>query len=145
MGEMLGGVKNTSDGNITQTDLTKIIEAIQFIKASWFNDLGLQANYNMKRESLSESEVALNEDVMLPLVDNMLEMRRIHFDKVNQKFGTKISVELNSSWLNTRKSVNLGIEAMEKEVKTDKEEVHSGGQEEKDDKGSEDVETDNKD
>lgn len=118
MRDEMGGVTLHNQGSV-QTELTKIIEAIQFVKASWFNDLGLQANYNMKRESLSESEVALNQDVMLPLVDNMLEMRKIGVDEVNKMFGTNISVELNSSWKNTHMTAELSIEAMKKESEKD--------------------------
>lgn len=115
MSDEMGGVSVHNQSSV-QTELTKIIEAIQFVKASWFNDLGLQANYNMKRESLSESEVALNQDVMLPLVDNMLEMRKIGIDEVNKMFGTNISVELNSSWKNTHMTAELSIKSMKKEV-----------------------------
>lgn len=116
MGEELGGVKSQGETNVSQTDLTKIIEAIQFIKASWFNDLGLQSNYNMKRESLSESEVALNNDIMLPLIDNMLEMRRIGFKKVNEMYDLNIQVDLNSSWINTHKMAELSVEQAEAAV-----------------------------
>ena len=84
-------------GTASQT-ITNLIEYHQYIKASWFNDLGLNANYNMKRESLNSNESQLNDDMLLPLIDDMLNQRKIALDKVNKMFGTNITVELSSSW-----------------------------------------------
>lgn len=84
-------------GSASQT-ITNLIEYHQYIKASWFNDLGLNANYNMKRESLNSNESQLNDDMLLPLIDDMLNQRKIALDKVNKMFGTNITVELSSSW-----------------------------------------------
>jgi hypothetical protein len=52
----------------------------------------------MKRESINSGESQLNNDALLPLVDNMLKCRQEGFDRVNEKYGTNIKVELNSSW-----------------------------------------------
>lgn len=78
--------------------LTNLIEFEQYIKASFFNEIGLNANYNMKRESLNSSESQLNNDALLPLVDDMLKCRQTGAEKVNEMFGTNISVEFASSW-----------------------------------------------
>lgn len=80
------------------TTIQNIIELEQYLRATWFNDLGLNANYNMKRESINSGESQLNNDALLPLVDNMLKCRQEGFDRVNEKYGTNIKVELNSSW-----------------------------------------------
>lgn len=74
------------------------IECIQYQKASWFNELGLNANYNMKREAINDAESGMNEDSLLPLVDDMLENRKRGVEKINKMFGTNITVELDSSW-----------------------------------------------
>ena len=78
--------------------ITNLIEFEQYWKASVFNELGLNANYNMKRESLNSEESQLNNDALLPLVDDMLKMRRDALEKVNEMFGTDISVDFASSW-----------------------------------------------
>ena len=96
----IGGFNVSMDNSASNSDLTKIIEVIQFIKGSWFNDIGLQSNYNMKRETLTSSEVALNNDILSPLIDNMLFNRRQAIEKINKMFGVNWSVELNSSWKN---------------------------------------------
>lgn len=79
--------------------LTDLIEFEQYLRAGWFNDLGINANYNMKRESISPNEAQLNDDALLPFVDDMLEMRRIGIKKVNEKYDLDIEVNLSSSWL----------------------------------------------
>lgn len=85
---------NTGSNNL----LTSIIELQQYLRASWFNDLGLSSNYNMKREAINSNESQLNEEMLHPLVDNMLFSRQEALDKINTMFGTNIKVRLSSSW-----------------------------------------------
>lgn len=82
----------------THKTITELIELRQYIKASWFNELGLQANYNMKREAINSTEGQLNEDGLVPLVADMLECRQEFADGINDMFGTDISVELSGAW-----------------------------------------------
>ena len=76
----------------------QFIELEQYIKASCLNEIGLNANYNMKRESLNSAESALNDDYLIPLIDNMLYCRQSFIEGVNTMFGTHFSVELHSAW-----------------------------------------------
>lgn len=78
--------------------ITQLIELVQYYKASMYNELGLNANYNMKRERLNLGEVSMNVDVLLPYVDNMLKERQNAVEKINEMFNTEISVKLASSW-----------------------------------------------
>lgn len=77
---------------------TDLIEYQQYLRASWYNEIGLNANYNMKREKLSTTESQMNNDALLPLVDDMLQNRKECLEKVNAMFGTNITVEFDSSW-----------------------------------------------
>lgn len=86
-----------TDNSIRMTDL---IEYQQYLKAAWFNELGLNANYNMKRESISPNEAQLNDAALLPLVDDMLESREKALKEINEKYGLDIKVKLDSSWMN---------------------------------------------
>ena len=95
--EFLDGIKAQPMTSSLRT-FTDLIEYQQYIKASWFNELGLNANYNMKREKLSTTESQMNNDALLPLVDDMLEQRRVCLEKVNEMFGTNIKVSFASSW-----------------------------------------------
>lgn len=99
------------------TTIQNIIELEQYLRATWYNDLGLNSNYNMKRESINSGESQLNNDALLPLVDNMLKCRQDGFDKVNKKYGTNIKVELNSSWSYNAEAIS-SINDMESEDKT---------------------------
>lgn len=92
--------------------ITELIELRQYIKASWFNELGLQANYNMKREAINSTEGQLNEDGLVPLVADMLECRQIFAEGINDMFGTDISVELSGAW----KARQMEFDAMAKQM-----------------------------
>lgn len=78
--------------------LTDLIELQQYLKASLYNELGLNANFNMKRESISSGESGLNEDALFPLVDDMLRCRQDDIKKVNVMFNTDFSYSRDSSW-----------------------------------------------
>lgn len=78
--------------------INQLVELVQYYRASMLNELGLNANYNMKRERLNLGEVSMNVDVLLPYVENMLNSRREALAQVNDMFGTDIRVDLNSSW-----------------------------------------------
>lgn len=95
--------------------LTNIIEMMQYIKASWYNEIGLNANYNMKRESINAGESQLNNDALLPLIDDMLRQRQEGAEKVNAMFGTNISVTLASSWQDNQEEIDAEQDAMENE------------------------------
>lgn len=92
--------------------LTNLIEFMQYTKASWFNELGLNANYNMKRESINSGESQLNNDALLPLVDDMLNVRKLAAEKVNAMFGLSLSVSLASSWEDNQEEIDSEQEAI---------------------------------
>ena len=52
----------------------------------------------MKRESINAGESQLNNDALLPLVDDMLKVRQDAIEKVNAMYGTDIKITLASSW-----------------------------------------------
>lgn len=93
-----GGIKTSPYNNTSTRNITDLIELLQYSKASWYNELGLNANYNMKRESINSGESQLNNDALLPLVDNMLKCRKESAEKINAMYGTNISVRLSSAW-----------------------------------------------
>lgn len=101
--------------------LKSYIEMEQYIKASLFQELGLSANYNMKREALSSSESSINNDILFPLVDDMLKQRKEGCDRVNAMFGTNISVEFNSSWSDNAREEEAVVEQLENEAEGEEE------------------------
>ena len=100
---------------LTGTDgtLTNLIEAMQYVKASLYNELGLQANYNMKREAINAGESQLTEDQLHPLIDNMLKERQEGLDRVNMMFGTNIKVTFNSAWEINEREEEAAIDQIE--------------------------------
>lgn len=123
--DFLGELKATPYGATGTHTITDLIELEQYIKASWFNALGLNSNYNMKRESINAGESQLNDDALLPLVDNMLNMRQIGIDKVNAMYGTNITVDLNSSWKDNMQEVELKHDEMAADAETPKQEINN--------------------
>ncbi len=73
------------------------------------NDIGLNANFNMKRERLNTSEVSLNIDVLLPYVDNMLAERKLAINALNEMYGMEITVDLASTWQITHNELEHDI------------------------------------
>ena len=92
------GLKLQSN-NIGSGDyMIQFIELHQYLKGSMYNELGINSNFNMKREALSGEEVALNDDALTPLIDDMLKQRRIMCSQLNEMFGLNVSVDYGSAW-----------------------------------------------
>lgn len=89
-------VMNATTGQ--SNTVIQLIELQQYLKASWYNEIGLNSNFNMKRQYMSSDEVNSSADIMLPLIDNMLYCREQAVDAINKEFGTSISVEKDSAW-----------------------------------------------
>ena len=109
------GMFTSEFGARTNGNIKDLIELRQFIKSSWYMELGIQSNYNMKRESLNSSETTMDESVLLPLIDDMLQERKIGLEKVNAMFGTNITVKLSSSWEKIREEIKNELKKQEME------------------------------
>lgn len=121
--KLFESLKTSPMGSGGHVQLTELIELQQYLKASMYNEIGLNANFNMKRERLNSSEVEMNSDNLYPLVDNMLEHRRLALEEINKKYGLNITVEFNSSWdyrINQGEPINTqGLGMGEDEAVTD--------------------------
>ena len=82
----------------TNNSISELIELEQYLKASLYNEIGLSANYNMKKERLINAEVELNNDVLFPLLDDMLECREQALNEINELYGLNISVKFGNAW-----------------------------------------------
>lgn len=104
--EFLDSLKSVQIAPPSSNDqIAKMIELTQYLKASWFNELGLQSNYNMKRESINSNESQLNDDMLIPLIDDMEVNRQIGVDEINKMYGTNIKVKRGSAWKVREKEV----------------------------------------
>lgn len=98
----LDGINMQSPPSNNGSYLTQFIELHQYLLGGLYNELGLKANYNMKREAIGTGESTMDDDVILPLCENMLMCRREDFAKVNEMFGTNIEVDFSSAWKSKR-------------------------------------------
>lgn len=105
--------------------INQIIELQQYLDAKWFNDIGINANWNAKRETLNDTENEMNTSALLPLFDDMLNQRKACVAEINEKYGTSITVSAASSWEEIRDSLetNTEQETEKKEVPENEQDV----------------------
>lgn len=101
------GIRAQPYGEHNYQRLTDLIEYQQYMKASWFNELGLNANYNMKREAITSNESQLNDDMLLPFVDDMFNCRKEQIEMINDMFDTNITIKWSSSWEDNMQELEL--------------------------------------
>lgn len=112
------GVKLQAPPSNNGSYLTQFIELQQYLKGSFFNEIGLVANYNMKREAIGKGESTLDTDSIFPLAENMLYTRREDLQKVNDMYGTDIEVDFSSSWLSNHLESIIMLKSNMKEVES---------------------------
>lgn len=92
------GLKTHTSSSTSTQNITDLIEFNQYLKSNLYNEIGIDLNHNMKRERLNSDEIALNEEHLFPLVNNMLENRMRAVDEMNEKWGLNVKVEYGSIW-----------------------------------------------
>ena len=101
--------------SVNGLSINQLIELQQYLKANVLNEIGLNANYNMKRERLNTSEVEMNTDNLYPFIENMLNNRIKGIEKVNELFGTSIEVEFNNVWKLKKRQLENELELVDEE------------------------------
>ena len=94
----LESLKSIPLNNTNNNQINNLMELNQYIKASAFNSIGLNANWNSKRERLNQSEISLNEDSLMPLVENMFYSRQQAIKAINEKYDLNIEIDLANVW-----------------------------------------------
>ena len=94
---------------------TQLIEYQQYLKATLYNELGLEMNNNMKRERLTQDEVNIT-DIIYPFIDNMRMNREKGIEEVNSMFSKEIEVGFDSIWAKHAPSNALDEEAFYDEI-----------------------------
>lgn len=111
----LDGIKMQSPPSNNGSYLTQFIELHQYLKASFYNELGLESNYNMKREAIGRNESAMDRDTLVPLCEEMLRCRQEDVSRLNEMYGTDISVDFDSAWLQNVRENELELEKLRAE------------------------------
>ena len=99
--------------------ITNLIELNQYLKATMFNEFGLNANWNAKRETITSSESLLNKDTLWPLCDDIIETIREGLEKVNKMYDLNISIEYDSSWGDNEKEEELAELSLENQIENE--------------------------
>lgn len=107
--QFFDGIKVQEMQNGANQTIQNLIELHQYLKASELQELGINANFNMKREALNSAESALNTDALIPLLDDMLHCRQEFVDKLNKRYGTNITVKLHGIFNHYEDENNDGI------------------------------------
>lgn len=120
------GVKLQSPPSNNGSYLTQFIELQQYYKGSFFNEIGLAASFNMKREAIGEGEATLNDDTLTPLIETMLECRKEDVSRLNEMFGLDITVEFDSAWKHNIEETKLEMRVMEADANMEGDETNVG-------------------
>ena len=98
--------------------LTDLIEYEQYIRSSLYSELGIRLNFNMKRESLNAEETSMDEELLKPYIDNMVETQTEDLLMLSEfwKLPEPIKVKRGSIWETQEKKDDLTLEKLEKEV-----------------------------
>lgn len=96
-----------------------LIELTQYYKSNLLAEIGINSQFNMKRERLTENEVLLNDSDLLPFVENMLYERKTAVAAINEKYGTEITVDLKSVWKTAKEINDKSAEIEETETASD--------------------------
>ena len=115
------GIKVHSGANASGVSITNLTEFHQYIKASLYNEIGLSANFNMKRERLTAGEIEVGDDSNYPFVYNMLKCRVKAMERLNEMYDLEINVDFGSVWAKSSKEViddKLDVEQKPNELET---------------------------
>lgn len=116
------------DGSV----IKEYIEFMQYDKAAECNELGLNANWNAKRESLANAETLLNDDATHPFVDDMFATWNEWIKEVNEKYGELLdegeyTLDWNSAWKTNVEQIDNMVEAEKTAVEGATSEDNTGG------------------
>lgn len=95
---LFDGVKIQNSANTGGVTAQQMVEFQQYIKATMYNEVGISANFNMKRERLVSSEVEQTEDSLFPFVYNMMKCRIKGVEALNEKYSLNVKVDFGSIW-----------------------------------------------
>lgn len=100
---------NPCASSVQSHQLMELVEVQQYIRAMFWNAIGIDSNYNMKRERLVTAEVESNFTALKVPVTTMINNLNDGFEKANKWAGTKLKARLNPEY--------KIVKSQEKEVK----------------------------
>lgn len=131
---------NTVNNSGKTSTLGDLLEYHQYLRASEYNEIGLNANYNMKREALNSAESSINDDILFPLIDDVMNNTIEGWNEFNELTGNNVIPHLKSSWEDNKKEEEATIESLDPEKEEPKEEKQEEPKETDEKDGEENVE-----
>lgn len=95
--------------SVTSSMLMELVELRQYMLAQFWNSIGLDANFNMKRERLITAEVEANSAALKVPIQTILEELNMGFDKARETFGVELHAELNPEYKKIIEATQNGI------------------------------------
>lgn len=93
--DRLGDSVNRLDAGETSTRLQEFTEYQQYVIGNFFNMIGVNATWNMKRERVTSTETEQNDETTRYNMVAVIERLKRQFNAVNNMFGTNYGVRLN--------------------------------------------------
>lgn len=119
------GINPVASSSSSSQTLMNLMEVHQYLLAQFYNELGINSSFNMKRERLNTAEVEQSTGCLDINIWNMLKNRQEACERINAKYGTNISVNLNEDifYLNSGNATlgeeNGAIEDVQEDVRED--------------------------
>ena len=139
----------------TNNTIMSLIEAKAHLLQDFYSEIGIASQGNLKRERVNTAETELMTGCLDISIWNILKNLREGLDRVNELFGTSISVELNDEvFYADSANATLGEEVEEEEIAEDpiedanpaavdnENDNENGGEETDEDKAEEEKESD---
>lgn len=87
----------TGGGSVSPT-LQTLIDIQQYFLAQFYHAIGVNSNFNMKKERLVSDEIAVNDTATEVNINSMLEMRENNVKSLNNLFNLNCNVILSDLW-----------------------------------------------
>lgn len=84
-------------GSVSPT-LQTLIDIQQYFLAQFYHAIGVNSNFNMKKERLVTDEIAVNDTATEVNINSMLEMRENNVQSLNNLFNLNCKVVLSDIW-----------------------------------------------
>lgn len=139
----LDGIRMQTPPTNNGSYLTQFIELHQFLTGTFFHEIGINANFNMKREAINEAESSINENSLLPLCEVMLMVRKQDVEKINDMYGLDIQVDFSSAWEKMMEEIELDHKQMLSQLNNESEEEDNDS--DNSDDSDDDISDDNSD
>ena len=108
-----------SDNIISLNIIQRLIELRQYLLAQFYLEIGVDSQYNMKRERLTTDEVNQTSNIVSVDINSILLTVQKDFDKFNEATGSNLQITINDNILQEGGINEEEKQEEEEEVKDD--------------------------